>query len=159
MKDTFSKNNLVTVFHYNDLDSLEWKQIRLKFDQNNIKIRVFPSKISSKALSTTRYKNIVPLFRGSTAVAASKEGLPTTVGRLLADTKKEDKLFLVGGMVDKQMLTPEGLQSYSKVPSIEGLQQELLAILNQNQVSLKQALDSSSQRLSYLLEQVSNTTT
>ncbi len=156
MKGILSRNNLVTIFHYNDLNAQEWRSLRLKFDENNIKVKVFPSKIASKVLSTTQYHNLASLFRGCTAVATEKLGEPSAVKILLKQTKNEDKLMLLGGMVDHQLLSPIGLEQYSKIHSMDVLRQEMTAILSQVQGSVKQTLESPSQRLSMLLEQLPN---
>lgn len=155
LKDIFANNNLVTVFHYSDLDAMEWINLRLKFCENKIKVKVFPSKISSRVLSTTQYQNMSTLFCGSTAVATEKHGEPETVSKLLSDTQNEDKLILLGGMVDRQLLTPAGLKQYSKLHSMDELRQELLSVLSQSQMRLKQTLESPTMNLSSLLQQVS----
>lgn len=154
MKNVFSTNNLVTVFHYNDLDTQEWRNFRLKFDENNIKVKVFPSKVISKVLSTTSYDKMSSLFRGATAVVSERVGEPSTLNTLLKLTKNEDKLVLLGGLVDEQPLSPIQLEQYSKLTSMNAVRQETVAILSHAQKSLKQTLDIPSQKLSMLLEQV-----
>ncbi len=156
VKGILSENNLVTIFHYNDLNAQEWRKLRLRFDENNIKVKVFPSKIASKILSTTQYQNMASLFRGCTAVATEQFGEPSAVKILLKQTKNEDKLMLLGGMVDQQLLSPLELEQYSKIHSMDVLRQEMTTILSQVQGSVKHTLESPSQRLRMLLEQLPN---
>ncbi len=154
VKDVFSANNLITVFHYNDLNAQEWKNIRLKFRENEMKTKIFPSKVASKVLSTTPYNKICSLFCGATAIVSEKVGEPSTLNTFLKHVKKEEKLVLLGGMVDKQLLSPVELQQFSKLCSIHAVRQETVAVLFQIQKNLKQALDTPSQKLSTLLEQI-----
>ncbi len=94
------------------------------------------------------------LFRGATAVVSEKAGEPSTLNTVLKQVKREDKLLLLGGMVDKQLLSPIQLQQYSKICSMNAERQETVAILCHVQNSLKQTLDTPSQKLSIQLEQV-----
>ena len=48
--DSFSSNRLVAVFHYNDVTCQEWKRLRNKLAKYEIKLKVFPAKLSSKVL-------------------------------------------------------------------------------------------------------------
>ena len=67
--DTFECSGMVAVFHYNDLNTQEWIAVRLNLAREDLKVRVIPSKISTRALEHTKYKNIGVLFHGCTAIA------------------------------------------------------------------------------------------
>ena len=154
LRDTFTHHELVAVYHYNDLNTQEWNGLRLKLAQSGIQMKVFPSKISIKALEGTKYGNISPLFRGCTAVAYAKEA--SAAKDLLSVTGSESKLHLLGGVVEDEMMTPLGLKSYSELPSLEGLQQAILGTLNQTQMTLRWYLQRTPQRLTQLLKQISD---
>ena len=154
VQDTFSDHSMVTVYHYNNLNTQEWNEIRFKLAQNGIRVKIFPSKISMKVLQGTRYVHISPLFRGCTAVAFAKE--PSAVKELLSVTNSEPKLHLLGGVVEDIIMTPLGLQDYANLPSLKDLQQILLGTLNQTQMMLVRSLQSTPQKLSQLLSQISD---
>lgn len=147
-----STNNLIAVVHYNDLDAQEWRNIRLKLNENNIKVKVFPSKIVMRALSTTRYQKMATLFHGCTAVISETEGAPSTVDRLLQLVQKEDKLELLGGLIDQQLLPCKRLQNYARIFSVDILRQEMVNILNQLQCNLEHTLKCPSKQLSVSLQ-------
>ena len=154
LRNVFDKSKLVAIFHYNDLKTGEWNAVRHKLSKSNFKIKVFPSKVASKALEGTKYTNITPLFRGCTAIAFGNE---PAIFDLLTYTKSEAKLHLLGGMVENQMFTPNGLHEFAELPSIEILQQQLLGTLMLSQMMLGTLLQDTSQRLSQMLRQVAET--
>ena len=155
LRDVFQGNKMVAVFHYNDLSMQQWNNVRLKLKKADIKIRVIPSKVSAKAMETTRFRNIIPLFKGCTAVAFAKT---SAVSRLLDCLKGEGKLQLLGGVLDDQLLSHRGFQEYAQLPPIESLHQTLVANLTTSQMILTHSLMNGSQRLSQLLESASKTT-
>ena len=147
----FENNRLVALFHYNDLNTSEWDKLRLNLAKDNLKLRIFPSKVSAKVLQETRYQNIVPLFRGCTAVAFGRD---PSVSSLLSHTKSEAKLLLLGGIVDNHLFTPKGLQEYAALPPVEIMQRNILGTLQLSQLMLSMLLQDSSQKLSYLLNSI-----
>lgn len=152
LRGVFESSKLVVLFHYNDLSVQEWTNLRLDLAKSNLKIKIFPSKVAAKALEGTVYRNIVPLFKGCTAVAYGQD--ESSVTDLLSCTTKEANLHLLGGVVDNQMFNPRGLQEYADLPSAEKLYQQLLGILTQPQMMLRSHLQAIPQRLSQMLGQV-----
>ena len=150
--DTFAQHEMVVLYHYNSLNTQEWNGIRFKLSESGIRVKVFPSKISIKALKGTAYSNITPLFRGCTAVAYARE--PTAVKELLAVTKSEAKLYLLGGVVEKQILTPVCLRDYAALPPLEVVQQAIVNTINQVPLTLIKYIESVPQRLSQLMAQI-----
>ena len=154
LRDMFQNSKMVAVYHYNDLSVQEWKNVRLRLSKDDIKIRVIPSKVSSKALETTRFRNIVPLFRGCTALAFSKTA---AVSHLLDCLKGEGKLQLLGGVVEDQLLTHTELHEFANLPPVETLHQKLAATLTLSQTLLAGFLQSGPFRLSQMLNSASTT--
>ena len=152
LQDTFNDHSMVAVYHYNNLSTHEWNEVRYKLSQNGIRMKIFPSKLSTKVLQGTRYVHISPLFRGATAVAFAKE--PLAIKELLSVTNTESKLHLLGGLVEDVMMTPLGLRDYADLPSLKDVQQMLLGTLNQTQMMLVRSLQGTPQKLSHLLLQI-----
>jgi len=106
-------------------------------------------------LSSTQYKNITPLFRGSTVIAFGKAS--NDVSHLLTATKKENKLQMMGGMVDNQLFTPRGMQDCAKLQSLEMQHIELTRTLTSVQSHLSNCLMNSQQHLCSQLGRIHNT--
>ena len=154
VKDTFTQNNMIAVYHYNSLSAQEWNAVRLKLAHSGIRMKIFPSKVAMKALEETRYRHVCPLFRGATAIAYAKE--PSVVKDLLSMMKSESKLHLLGGVVEDRIMTPLSVQKYSDLPPLEVVQQTILGTLTQTQRTLRRYIESAPQKLSQLLAQVAS---
>ena len=145
---------MIAVYHYNSLNAQEWNGIRLKLAQNGIKVKVFPSKVSMKALEETSYSAMSTLFRGCTAVAYSRES--SAIKELLTVTKTQSKLHLLGGVVEKEIMSPLDLQNYSDLPPLDVLHQAIVMTINQTAMMLRMYIEGTQQRLSQMLTQISH---
>ena len=126
VREILSSNETVAVVHYGDLNTQSWNNIRLKLSELQIKAKVIPTKVSTRALDETPFQNIALLFKGSTALVY---GRFTELSRFLSCIKTEPKLYLLGGKVFNELLTPKGLENMSNLPSKEVLQQNLSGLL------------------------------
>ena len=153
IRTIFSDSKLVTVFHYNDLSTQDWNNLRLKLDEKNIKIKVLPTKVTRKALEDTRYKNLNPLLHGSTAVAFSDK---PCIHDILNAVKSERKLYLLGGLIEDELMTPKSIEKYAELPEKSLVYANLAMTLMAPHVMLNKLLGDSIGRLSQLLEQLSD---
>ena len=131
------------------MSTREWDQVRYQLDSKDVKMKIFPVRITRKALQDTNYTNIGSLFHGSTAIAYSNadEALP----ELLKVTKKEPKLLLLGGILDNELLTPNSLKDAAGLPDVAVLHQQLLGTLQSSAASLSRIVGAPASKLSFLL--------
>ena len=86
-------------------------------------------------------------------MAFAKE--PSAAKDLVAATKAETKLHLLGGVVEDEIMTPLSLQNYANLPPLEVMHQTILGTLSQTQMMLRMYIESTPQRLSQSLTQIS----
>ena len=142
------------MLHYNDLSSQDWNDLRIKLDKHDITIKVVPTKISRKSLTDTSFVNLSPLLRGPTALAFSNK---PCINDLLSVLKTESKLYLLGGVVDNELMTPKSIESYSKLPSRDVVHAQLVVNLTVQQQALGRLLfGGTAGRLSSMLNQLSH---
>ena len=125
IREIFTQDT-VAVVHFGDLDTKAWSNLRLKLAQNGNQTQVIPTKIATRALDNTPVQNITLLFHGTTALVY---GSVEQTESLLSCIKSEPKLCLLGGKVLDQLFTPHGLEEVAKLPSLDVLRQELVALL------------------------------
>ena len=130
---------MVVVCQFSDMNTTEWEDLRYALGKDEIKVKMFPNKITYKALENTKYWEITPLFLASTVVTYSKEA---KVKPLLAGIRKQPKIDILGGKIDNRLLSRKAMVDYSKLPS-----------LTEQHVQLWQVLSEHSRRLVTLLEQ------
>ena len=144
---------MVVVLQHHGLAVAEWDSARYDLADHNIRIKVFPNRVASKALEDTIYKYTQPLFRSTTAVAFSKD---PSVNHLFSVLKRHPKLLLIGGKVDNTLMSQDGLREYARLPSAHLLQYELAGIVQSPLVGLSSLMQSNQLRLTLLLQQWCN---
>ena len=77
---------------------------------------------------------------------------------LVAVTKSENKLHMLGGIMDNQMFTPQQMQECAKMPSLLTQHMVLSRTLTQLQSSLRDNLMRNQQTLSGLLGRIDQKT-
>jgi large subunit ribosomal protein L10 len=145
------ENKMVAVAHYNDMTAGEWEDLRYELRQHQISCKVIPTKIAKRALDGCFERNISILFKGPSLLLFSNES--TSLSKCLHSVHNQSKLELLGGMVDKELITRAGLEALAKLPSRVQVQSVLLGSIQESSVQLGRALQHHQQRLSSLLGQ------
>lgn len=139
IRQVFESNNMVVVCQFSDMNTAEWEDLRYALGKDEIKVKMFPNRITCKALENTKYREVTPLFLASTVVTYSKEA---KVKPLLSEIRKQPKMAILGGKIDNRLLSRKAVADYSKLPS-----------LTEQHIQLLQMLSEHSRRLTTLLEQ------
>ena len=137
-------------FQYGNLKNADWNDLRFELGKENIKITVFPNKISCKVLEGTRYENLRFLFKSFTATCYSTED---NLQAMLKIVKNFPQLQLMGGKVGDQILSRNQVTEHGKLPPIEMLQAEFLQVLLQPAQKLGNLVSQSQRQLCSNLEQ------
>lgn len=150
VREVFESNNMVVVCQFSDMNTEEWEKLRFILHKDEITVKMFPNKVSCKALEDTKYHEITPLFLASTFVTYSKEA---KVKPLLAAVKKQPKVELLGGKIDDRLLSRQSVVDYSKQPSLTELHGQLLQLLSEPSRTLTTLLGQNQTNLSGNLSQ------
>nr|XP_058971078.1 large ribosomal subunit protein uL10m-like [Pocillopora verrucosa] len=139
IRHVFETNNMVIVCQFSDMNTAEWEDLRYTLRKDEIGVKMFPNKITCKALENTKYREILPLFLAATVVTYSREAKVKT---LLTELKKQPKMGILGGKVDEKLLSRKGVVDYAKLPPLTEQYGQLLQMVTEH-----------SRRLTTLLEQ------
>ncbi|XP_041478777.1 39S ribosomal protein L10, mitochondrial-like [Lytechinus variegatus] len=150
-RQVFASSKLIAVFHSEGLSVGEQNDIKRRLRKNNILLKVYGNSIVQEAISGTDLENMRPLFVGPCIIAVSEE-LP--VKELLKATRRIPKLHLLGGRVGDQLMSPKGMEDYSKLPSLEILQGQFAGLLTSSLSQTYSLLQANQQRLTMNLDQL-----
>lgn len=153
--DIFHTNPMVAVLHHNDWNVAEWQKFRLSLVPTEIHVQVIRTKIATRALEVTKYKNVTSLFRGPTCIMYCHE---PKVKELVAVIKKENKLLLLGGVLNDVLVTRNDFMEYAKLPSLEESQGQLVSQLTVSSSQISTVLLKHQRDLLYILSQRANST-
>ena len=139
VREVFNNNKMVVVFQYSDMNTIEWDDLRNNLRLSDIKVKVFPNRVTHKALENSIYQEVLPLFLCTTCVMYSEE---LNMKPLIDVVKKQPKLELLGAKVENRLLSRTGIKECAKLPPLKELH-----------INLLQLLQKPASQLNYLLQQ------
>ncbi|EGD73806.1 hypothetical protein PTSG_05499 [Salpingoeca rosetta] len=136
------------------LNAEEWAQLRYDLRQQNLGITIIPNGVTRKYLEIKGLPDALTAhFEGHTAVVFSKDDMPFADFKKL---EKHPKLELVAAFADARVLGVNEVDKYADIPSLDALRGQLLTVMQQPMMVLKQVLTSNQSRLVYALGQVAS---
>ena len=145
VREVFESNSMVVVFQYNDMNCKEWDELRFALSSNEVSVKVFPNKVTCKALEDTVYHAMSPLFLSSTCVMYSEE---PKIKAMVNAAKQQPKLELLGAKVDDRLLSRQDIAGYAKLPPKDELYVELVQLLSKPALRMSMLLQQNQSKLS-----------
>ena len=104
IKSIITEYNLILVFHYRGMSVNEISDLRVKSFETGANIKVTNNRLIKIALDGSEKSAMSEFFEGPTAIAYSND--PVELTKLLANfSKTNEKLTIVGGIMNKEILT------------------------------------------------------
>jgi large subunit ribosomal protein L10 len=124
----FEENNLLVVTHQSGLTVAEVTELRSKMREAGCKFKVTKNRLAKIAIKETKFEALEDAFTGPTAIAISKD--PVAAARIAVKFAKEnEKLTIVGGALDSDMLDVAGVNTLARLPSLDALRGKIVGLL------------------------------
>jgi large subunit ribosomal protein L10 len=124
----FEDNNLIVVTHQAGLTVAEVTDLRGKMREAGCKFKVTKNRLAKSALKETKFEALEDAFTGPTAIAVSKD--PVAAAKIAVEYANEnDKLTIVGGALDADMLDADAIKALAKLPSLDSLRGKIVGLL------------------------------
>ena len=152
IKQKLEAATLVICTDYRGLNVEQVTELRNKLRVPGVEYRVLKNTMFRFALQEAGYENISSQISGPNAVVFSQDD-PVGPAKIIFDfAKKNKELDIKLGILDGQLLTPDGLRDLSQLPSREVLLAQVIGtmqapitafvrVLNANLTGLVRALD------------------
>ena len=128
LRAVFESANLVIVTRFSGLTVAEATDLRNKMRDAGAKFRVTKNRLALRALEGTTFKDISGLFTGATAIAYSKDAV--AAAKVAVEyAKKNDKLVVVGGALEGDMLDVDRVKALAALPSLDELRGQLVGLI------------------------------
>lgn len=125
----FADAGVVVVTHFQGLSVAEVTELRRGMKDAGAKFRVTKNRLAKIALADTAYTSIADLFTGPTAIAYSED--PVAAPKAVVDfAKKNEKLVVIGGGLDGNLLTPDQVKALASLPSLDELRAKIIGMIN-----------------------------
>ncbi|MDX1400421.1 MAG: 50S ribosomal protein L10 [Kiloniellales bacterium] len=128
LKETFDQVSLVVVTQQSGMTVGESSELRRMMREAGANYKVSKNRLTRLALEGTKFEALQSLFSGPTAIAVS--GDPVAAAKVCVEfAKKNEKLTIVGGALDANMLDKTGVEALAKLPSLDELRAKLVGVL------------------------------
>jgi len=128
MKEVFANNESVMVAHYEGLNVNQLDELRKLFRESGILFKVTKNRITKLAIKDSKFKDLEKYFIGPTATAISSD--PVSTAKILTKfAKSNDKLKVVAGFMDGQVLDKNQVAEIATLPSLEEARAKIVGIL------------------------------
>lgn len=153
VKQTLEKSSIVVVSHYRGLTVDEINTLRAQLRGAGSGMRVVKNTLARLALKDTPFEGVTEFLSGPTALAYSDD--PVGPCKVLTEfAKKHDKLVVLGGMMEGDVLKPADIDKLSKLPSRELLVAKMLGTMQAPLTNLVQVLNAVPGGLARALDQI-----
>lgn len=135
LKKDLENNNAMMVYHYEGLNVNQLDDLRDQMRQVGALLKVTKNRITKLALKDTSYSEAENLFSGPTGVALSKD--PITLAKILVKFQKSnEKLKIVGGIMDSKLLAPADVAQIATLPTLDEARGKIVGLLQAPQQKL-----------------------
>ena len=129
LKAAFDDTTAVVVTHYSGLSVAEMTDLRSRMREAGAQFRVTKNRLTKLALDGTKCDPLAQYFSGPTAIAYSDD--PVAAAKVTVDYAKEnEKLIILGGMMDEAEVDVDGVKSLASMPSLDELRGKIVGMIN-----------------------------
>ena len=116
------------VTHQTGLTVAESSDLRAKMRDAGAAYKVTKNRLMRRALQDTRYSAMAELFIGPTAIGTSAD--PVSAAKILVEfAKANDKLTIIGGALEGEILDKAGIEALASLPSLDELRAKLVGLM------------------------------
>ena len=128
MHDAFKASQLVVVTRNNGMTVAELEALRKQVRENESRYRVTKNRLTRLALKDTQCEDLAEWLVGATGVAYS-DGPVGAAKAVVNFAKTNEKLEIVGGMLNGVKMTAAELKALATLPSLDELRAKILGVL------------------------------
>ena len=119
----------VVVTHQSGLTVAEVTQLRRQMLGAGARYRVTKNRLARRAVEGTAFEGLAALFTGPTAIAFSRD--PVAAAKAAVEfANRNNKLTIVGGGLQGQVLDEAGVKALATLPSLDELRSRIIGVIN-----------------------------
>ena len=130
LNKAFDESNFLIVTQNEGLTVEEMSSLRNTLrEEANTSFRVAKNSLAKIAVDNTSAKSLEAMFNGPTAIAFSNE--LTSSPKIIVDFAKDnEKLSIVGGMMDGELIDSEVIKKLANLPTMDELRAKIIGVLS-----------------------------
>lgn len=153
LEGVFESAGAVVVTHYSGLSVAEMTGLRTKLREKGGQLKVIKNRIAKIALKGKGGDAAADLFQGPVAIAFSED--PSVAAKVTSDFAKDnEKLKLIGAIMDEEVMDEKGISVLATMPSREELLATVVARLLGQASQIAQRINAPGQQLAGAIEAI-----
>jgi len=129
LKKELEQNQSYIFTDFRGLNVQQMSNLRRSLNEKGAKYHVVKNRFAKRVFNELDYHELKKFFDNPTAIAYSRGNLPE-IAKILIGFTKETTLQLKGGFLEGKILSPEDIDSISKLPSREVLLAQVVGMMN-----------------------------
>ena len=155
LKGVFKASNVVVVAHYAGLTVGQMQNLRKQARAAGASVKVTKNRLAKIALEGTSAAVIVPLLKGPTVIAYSRD--PVAAPKVASDfAKAHEKFVILGGAMGKTALNPDGVKALASLPSLDELRAKIVGLLVAPATKIAQVVNAPAAKLARVVQAHAN---
>jgi large subunit ribosomal protein L10 len=151
LEEVYKNSNSVIVTHYHGLTVAQITALRKSLRQNNATFKVVKNTLSKIAATKIKLDSISELLKGPTAIAYSED--PVAAAKCVVEfAKKNEKLKIIGGIVNDQVLNTASIEQLATLPSLDELRGKIVGVLQAPAVKIARLVQAPASQLARVLQ-------
>ena len=135
LREVFETSGIIVAAKYAGITVAEMSDLRTKMREQNASVRVAKNRLARIAIDGSPAAGMKDLLVEQIVLLYSED--PVTAAKISVDfAKKNENLKIVGGVMGKKALDPNGIIEVSKMPSREEILSAISSILTSSGSSL-----------------------
>ena len=129
LKGVFADAGAVVVTHNLGLTVADMEDLRGRLRKEGGTFKVIKNRLALKALDAAEGSQYHDLFKGPVGIAYAND--PVTAAKVSSEfAKTNDKFVILGGFMGETIVDAKGVDTLSKLPSLDQIRATLLGLLN-----------------------------
>ena len=155
LKGVFTTANSVVVAHYAGLTVAQMQNLRKQARQAGASVKVAKNRLAKIALEGTDAASIGTLLKGPTVITYSND--PVAASKVSSDfAKANEKFVILGGVMGKTALDPNGVKALASLPSLDELRAKIVGLIQAPATKIAQVINAPAAKLARVVQAYAN---
>ena len=151
LNGVFKDTNVVVVAHYSGLTVSQMQNLRRQMKQAGAAVKVAKNRLAKIALAGTGAAVVVPLLKGPTVIAYSRD--PVAAPKVANDfAKTHEKFVILGGAMGNTALNPDGIKVLASLPSLDELRAKIVGLIQAPATKIAQVVNAPAAKLARVVQ-------
>lgn len=151
LNGVFKAARSVVVAQYAGLTVAQMQTLRRQARQSGTAVKVAKNRLARIALEGTDAAPIGPLLKGPTLIAYSSD--PVAASKVSVDfAKAHEKFVILGGVMGKTQLDPDGVKALASLPSLDELRSKLVGLLKAPATKIAQVVNAPASKVARVVQ-------